>query len=113
MLEYQKSHYPRAATVGDADALYARIEGELAKQGDAQAAEWVREHAATTSGPTTAGPTTAGCATDDDDPRIVALNALLQMDGDDAIPILKKLKFHEDKEIRDAVASALDRVGTP
>src|SRR5437773_5553183 len=81
VLEYQKSHYPRAATVGDADALYARIQVELAKQGDAQAAEWVREHAATTSGPTTAGPTTAGCATDnDDDSRIAALNALLQMD---------------------------------
>ena len=45
LLEYQKSHYPKAATTGDGASLYAQVQGQLAQQGDAPAAEWVRQHA--------------------------------------------------------------------
>lgn len=118
-LEIQRRRYPRATTLADGQALEARIQGELARQGDPQAAEWVRRHAesaavppvppAAPAPPTPAVPpraptppragsaTQAGCPTDnDDDPRMVALNALLQMDADAAVPILKKVLARRD-----------------
>lgn len=112
LLETQKSRYPRAATAGDAEGLYARIQGELARQGDDDAAQWVRVHA-TAAGypptpprpPTPATPVTAGgrpspqagCPSDDDDdPRVAALNALLQMDDEAAVPILKQVLARRD-----------------
>ncbi|HEY6809344.1 MAG TPA: HEAT repeat domain-containing protein [Gemmatimonadales bacterium] len=95
-LDDQRAHYPQAATRGDADALYAQVQGALARQGDADAAAWVRAHAesATSSTSTAAG----NCATedDDDDPRIAALNALLQMDAENAMPILKQVLARRD-----------------
>ena len=42
LLEYQASHYQRAATRGDGDALLARVYGELARRGDPHAGEWVQ-----------------------------------------------------------------------
>lgn len=123
VLELQRSRYPRAGTRGEAQTLYARIQGELARQGDADAAEWVRGHAdaivpptpptppMASTPPTPPTPTTpptpptastrvqvAGCPSgdDDDDPRIAALNALLQMDPDAAVPILKRVLVRRD-----------------
>jgi HEAT repeat protein len=111
LLETQKSRHPRAATAGDAEGLYARIQGELARQGDDDAAQWVRVHATAVghqptppSPPTPPTPPTAGdhhpsqgCASDDDDdPRVAALNALLQMDADAAVPILKQVLARRD-----------------
>jgi len=101
LLETQKSRHPRAATAGDAEGLYARIQGELARQGDDDAARWVRVHANPTvpTPPTAGGRQTpqAGCPSDDDDdPRVAALNALLQMDADAAVPILKQVLARRD-----------------
>jgi HEAT repeat protein len=117
VLETQRAKYPRAATTGDAQSLYARIQGELARQGDSDAAQWVRVHAVAPPAPPTppttpsppAPPTppappssgsrrpTQGCASDDDDdPRVAALNALLQMDADAAVPILKQVLARRD-----------------
>jgi HEAT repeat protein len=113
VLEYQERHFRNAATRGEAETLYARIQGELAQQGDSRAAEWVRNNAdrATTAiSPTaSASPsasasasapasTRTGCPSDDDDddPRIAALNALLQMDAEAAVPILKKVLARRD-----------------
>ena len=45
LLEYESSHYPRAATRGDGDALLARVYGELARRGDPRAGEWVQSPA--------------------------------------------------------------------
>jgi HEAT repeat protein len=124
-LDVQRRRYPHANTVDDGQALEARIQGELARQGDPTAAEWVRLHAASAAVPPTpatpaapaaapapATPPTpgtpatppsgrsvaqAGCPSeDDDDPRMVALNALLQMDADAAVPILKKVLARRD-----------------
>jgi len=96
VLEYQRDHYPQTGTRGDAQALYAQVQGALARQGDPVAVTYVRAHAAQAdSARTTAG---GGCASadDDDDPRIAALNALLQMDADRAVPILKQVLARRD-----------------
>lgn len=105
VLDYQKEHYPDAATRGDAEALYAQVQGALARQGDGPAGEWVQKHAsqADAERTTTAQGTCAG-GDDDDDPRIAALNALLQMDADRAVPVLKKVL-----ERRDACSVSLRR----
>ncbi len=96
-LDYQQAHFAQAATRGDGDALYAQVQGDLARQGDADAAAWVRAHAESASTPTSTL-TGGACSTrdDDDDPRIAALNALLQMDADNAVPILKKVLARRD-----------------
>jgi hypothetical protein len=95
-LDYQQAHFAQAATRGDAEALYAQIQGALARQGDADAAAWVRAHAESATSATSS--TGGGCAArdDDDDPRIAALNALLQMDAENAVPILKKVLARRD-----------------
>ena len=115
VLEYQQKHHPRAETLGEARTLYARIQGELAQQGDPRAAQWVRTHANEASPspspsptpsvpptpPTTViSPTTRSgqCPSDDDDddPRMAAIGALLQMDPEAAVPILKKVLARRD-----------------
>jgi hypothetical protein len=104
-LDYQQAHYPDASTRGDADALYAQVQGALARQGDGPAGEWVQKHASQVD---SGRVSTAGgkCASDDDDddPRIAALNALLQMDADRAVPVLKQVL-----ERRDACSVTLRR----
>lgn len=103
-LESQKASYSGAGTRGDADALAVRVRGELARMGNADAAQSIA---------TTASQSTAGCATakngddegdDDNDIRVAALNALLQMDAERAMPILKKVL-----EKRDACSVPLRR----
>jgi HEAT repeats/Outer membrane lipoprotein len=103
-LQYQQQHYPETQTRGDADALYAQIQGALARQGDADARAWVDAHARGVDS-SRAAPV-GGCSSgdDDDDPRIAALNALLQMDADRAVPVLKKVL-----ERRDACSVSLRR----
>lgn len=102
VLEYQSSHFPDAATRGDADALYGQVQAALARQGDQDAVIWIRNKAGSAASATPATPATpatrAGCpnADDDDDPRIAALNALLQMDADAAVPILKQVLARRD-----------------
>jgi HEAT repeat protein len=103
-LDYQKQHYADASTRGDAEALYAQVQGALARQGDRDAARWINLQANPVD---TARIGTAGSCTngdDDDDPRIAALNALLQMDADRAVPVLKKVL-----ERRDACSVSLRR----
>jgi Uncharacterized protein conserved in bacteria len=86
-LEDQRSRYPSAATRGDASALETRIRGELAKRGESQAAEAIHK---------AADSATEGCPSDDDDMRVAALNALMQMDADQALPVLKKVLARRD-----------------
>ncbi|MFI5209420.1 MAG: HEAT repeat domain-containing protein [Gemmatimonadales bacterium] len=50
-LDLQRSRYPTAATRGDAESLGARIQGELARRGDPNAAEAVAASAAAVAGP--------------------------------------------------------------
>jgi hypothetical protein len=95
LLEYQASHYQRAATRGDADALLARVYGELARRGDPRAGEWVQAHA-NPVGADTARATGTACVNEDDDPRIAAMNALMQMDAVNAMPVIKQVLARRD-----------------
>ena len=91
--------YPNA-DLADAKALRAQVCSELAQRGDSQCAAELSEIAKTTEKRTERSPSTssqgARCSEDDDDERIVALNALLQMDSDRALPILKKVLERRD-----------------
>jgi HEAT repeat protein len=81
-LEFQRRYHPEAATRGDAAALNARLQGQLARSGDAVVAGAVRDRAERASD---------GCPRADEDERIAALNAVTQMDQEQALPILKKV----------------------
>ncbi len=104
VLRSLRLRYPDATIAGDAGVLLTRINGVLAKQGDANAAEDVAERATgkkgsrgDTKGRSSTG-IAAGCPSgdDDDDMRIAALNALLQMDAERAVPILKTVLARRD-----------------
>jgi HEAT repeat protein len=124
-LQQQRGRFPKAATHGDAAALEQRIQGELARRGDPEAAAAVT--AAATSAATAPTPPTpptppsppsppapptppmpgmshAQCAGDEDDMKVAALNALQQMDAARARPILRKLLAK-----RDAASACLRR----
>ena len=88
-LDIQQSRFPKATTIGDAKELAVRIRGVLAKQGDVAAAESV-SRAASRNRP---------CSRDDEDSdvRVAAMNALMQMDAQGAIPIIKQVLQRRDE----------------
>jgi HEAT repeat protein len=99
-----EKNYPNA-DLADAKTLRTRVCGELAQRGDAACAAEITSiadpDARTARGtrPTNRSQATQSttCADDDDDERVVALNALLQMDSDRALPILKKVLERRDQ----------------
>ena len=89
LLQRQRSTYPRAATRGDGDALLARANGALARLGDNDAAERITERGRSTA--------EQPCARGErDDERAEALNALLQMNAENAMPIIKAVLAKRD-----------------
>ena len=120
LIEVQEVEYADAATRRDARALEVRIEGQLARTGDALAAARVAERAsrlgvaraaeraavelaarASRSGAARPGRQEA-C--EEDEVRVAALNALMQMDPEQAVPVLKKVL-----ERRDACSAEMRR----
>ncbi len=99
-LNQLKQKYPTVAK-SDATTLLTRVCGELAKRGDQSCAMSIDSTAAgtvdVTGGQTRTIPG-ASCPSDDDDndDRIAALNALLQMDATRAMPILQKVLARRD-----------------
>ncbi len=89
-LETEKSKYPKANTIGDANPLALRIRGALAKAGDSDAAERVSSAAQSSAN------CPKGGGEKDDDMRSEAMNALLQMDSYSAVPILKEILSKRD-----------------
>jgi len=87
-LEKQLAEYPNAPTSADAQALLIVVKGELAKRGNAEARRDVDSAA------TKAASGTAGC--EDMEMRIAALDAVQQMDGDRAVPLLKRVLQRRD-----------------
>jgi HEAT repeat protein len=121
LLDTQERGYAQASTRRDAPQLYARIQTALAQQGDQAADIWVRDHAATPRAPPApraptavaaptaptaprVGPTCAASEDEDDDVRMQALNGLLQMNSENAVPILKRVL-----QKRDACSASLRR----
>jgi HEAT repeat protein len=89
LLQRQRSAYPRAATRGDGDALLARVNGALARLGDNAAAERITERGRSTA--------EQPCARGErDDERVEAINALLQMNAENAMPIIKAVLAKRD-----------------
>ena len=98
-LETQHSKFPKARTISDANELKVRIRGELARRGDASSAEQV----ATAAADAPACPRGSGERGDSDsDIRTAALNALLQMDSESALPIIRQIL-----QKRDACSAAM------
>ena len=82
--------WQNAATVtsGEAASLLARINGQLAQQGDAESGERVRVLAENA---------TQGCPDDgEDEVRTAALNAFLNMNSEQALPMLKQILARRD-----------------
>lgn len=126
------ANYPGVAKKGDATTLRTRVCGELARQGDEgcaaevstsiadieksgraadkanrEAEKAARDAARSSRGTSSRTSTsTSSCPNedDDDDERVAALNALLQMDAERALPILTKVL-----ERRDPCSAALRR----
>jgi HEAT repeat protein len=122
-LRAQADRYPKATTSRDARVLLSRVQGELARRGDSDAAEDISRDAdsiaptppigSTPGSPTVpmgpVGPTTVvagppgrrtsrnSSCDEDDDMRIAALNAVLQMDPDRAVPLLKSVLARRDE----------------
>jgi tetratricopeptide (TPR) repeat protein len=91
--------FPSLASGGDAKTLVTRVCGELAKRGDQDCAQRIQN---TAEGPEV-GPnvtvqrgTSCPSEDDDNDERIMALQALLNMDAERAIPILQKVLARRD-----------------
>ncbi len=115
-LQTQASKFPKATTRRDAEALLRRVQGGLAQLGDPDATADVTEEADNVAPPTPVitatppvgpGPAIVGrpgrtyrlhneSCDDEDDIRIAAVNALLQMDADRAVPILKTILARRD-----------------
>ncbi|MEO6444460.1 MAG: HEAT repeat domain-containing protein [Gemmatimonadaceae bacterium] len=129
-----EGEYPTSASAGDAGSLEMRVCGELARRGNEACAAQVTSSAGAASSRAAsneaarassrsssrssssasarassraAGASSSqaqGCPSEDDDERIAALNALLQMDSDRALPVLEKVLAR-----RDACSAALRR----
>ena len=89
---------------GEPASLRTRICGELARQGDEECAAEVASAASkvntkTSTRSSTSTSTSSSCPKedDDDDERIAALNALLQMDAERAMPILTQVLARRDE----------------
>ncbi|MBI2409383.1 MAG: HEAT repeat domain-containing protein [Gemmatimonadetes bacterium] len=107
LLDMQAQKFASAGTVksGEAGTLAVRLRGQLARSGDADAAAVIAERA--TAAERVTGSRSArtgrnanvpeGCQSEDEDERIEALNALLQMNAAQAMPILEKVLARRDK----------------
>ncbi|MDQ6830709.1 MAG: HEAT repeat domain-containing protein [Gemmatimonadota bacterium] len=98
VLKSLRKQHPKATIAGDAGVLLSRINGALAKNGDANAAERVAEIATGKGDKSGSRAARNGCPSgdDEDDMRVAALNALLQMDAERALPVLKTVLARRD-----------------
>jgi HEAT repeat protein len=98
-LNQLKQRYPAIAKK-DGATLLTRVCGELAKRGDESCAASISTTAEgandVTGGDTRTIRNCSPDADEDNDDRIAALNALLQMDADRAMPILQKVLARRD-----------------
>lgn len=91
LLSTQRREHPQAGTLRDADELRVRIEAQLARRGDAAAAEAIARQAQNPCGP-------------EQEVRAAALSALLTMNAEAAVPILREVL-----QSRDACSAELRR----
>jgi HEAT repeat protein len=87
LLAELRDEYPEDRQVRDAAALDATIAARLARGGDASAARDLRQRATSDL---------AQCPAEQDDVRMIALNALLQMDAGTVVPALREIMARTD-----------------
>jgi HEAT repeat protein len=111
-IETQQKGFPKAKTAGDASTLAVRINGELGKRGDVSSAQKVAEAATGDD-----APCTRSSRNDEDlEMRIAALNALLQMDAQSVVPIIKGVFAKRDAcsaQLREKAVFILSQKQTP
>jgi HEAT repeat protein len=94
-LRLQRQRHPSVAGGTDPKSLATRVCGALARMGDSECAELITENAGEAA--EAGGPVRQGtCPREEDDMRIEALNAVLQMDADRAMPLLKRVLERRD-----------------
>jgi HEAT repeat protein len=93
--ELERDYSSSEVALREAEALQARISGELARRGDSEAAERVARAAAVG---VRQRPAAEACASEEEEIRMAALNALLQMNSERAIPILKRVLQERDED---------------
>ncbi|MCA9737965.1 MAG: HEAT repeat domain-containing protein [Gemmatimonadota bacterium] len=84
LLDRQAAEHGSAGTLPDARALRGRIQGELARLGDARSRDAVLDRAQ------------QACDRSDQELRAAALSALLNMDEERALPILREVLANRD-----------------
>ncbi len=84
LLAEQRNRFPSAGTARDSDQLRVRIEAQLARRGDAQSAEYIAQQAANPCGP-------------GQEVRAAALSALLNMNPQAALPLLREVLQSRDE----------------
>lgn len=85
LLRRQVDEYPNADTRGDARELLVRVEAQLASRGDAEATARIAQEAA------------SPCRGEEQAVRAAALSALLNMNAERAIPILREVLQSRDE----------------
>lgn len=98
-LDRLTNNHPRAAVLGDARDLRMRVCGELARLGDEKCATEINNAAQRSASASTARSSSQarGCPSENDDERVAALNALLQMDSENALPLLERTLARRDE----------------
>lgn len=85
LLDEQADEYPDSGTRDDSPALRVRIQSDLAARGDSEAAAEVFRGA------------NESCRDSDQELRVIALSALLNMDSQRALPILQEVLRNRDE----------------
>jgi len=82
-LDMQMNQYPDASTAADTKALLAKVHGELANRGDSQSAEWIYRESEWTAQFESEQTAQFESEQDEgpDETKLMALNALMQMDS--------------------------------
>lgn len=96
LLEMHADRYRSHSTHEEAERLYTRVMGLLAERGEVDAAREVHERAEGDL---------------DAETRMAALNAILQMDSDRALPLLKKVLAKKDRDNAELRAKAMFLLG--
>ncbi len=88
VLAWASRNHPTASSAADARALAARIEGQLASRGDSESAQRLTERARSMA---------QTCPREDEDERLMVLDALLTMESERAMPTLKSVLARRDE----------------
>jgi HEAT repeat protein len=118
LIEQQLQGYPRSATAADAEVLATRIRGRLARRGDAEAAERLAVEGgivASSTGERQRQHERQERATEED-VRLAALHALMMMESEQAIPVLREVLQRRDPgsvELRQRAIVVLGQTQTP